>query len=185
MADLRMAEINNVLLAGNLTRDPVYKTTQSGNALVTFTVATNKRFRDKNNKWQEDVCFVSVVARSRLAESCNKWLKRGSAVLVEGELQNRVHTNDKGFSFRVIELKARRIQFLDKVPPQNKRQKRDPKTAEHSTTDQDAISKEALDQKEKPTNHEHEGPITFEDDQYNDFISSEESELLRKDSSNT
>jgi single-strand DNA-binding protein len=115
MADLKMPEINTVVLAGNLTRDPVFRKTTNGNSLVTFTVASNRRYRDSANQWQEDVCFIGVIARNKLADSCIKHLKQGYAVLIEGELQSRNWKIDEDHSHRIVEVKARRIQFLNKL----------------------------------------------------------------------
>lgn len=114
MADLRMPEINSVVLTGNLTRDPVLKSTQNGSTVVFFTVATNKRYRKYNDERKEEVSFIGVIARNKLAESCANFLKKGSAVLIEGELQSRIWKVDENNSHTVVELKARRIQFLKK-----------------------------------------------------------------------
>ena len=90
MAELKMPEINSVIVAGNLTKDPVFRQTNSGGTpVVNFSIACNRRFRDSNHQWQEDVCYVGVVAWNKLAESCRDNLKKSSAVLVDGELQSR------------------------------------------------------------------------------------------------
>jgi single-strand DNA-binding protein len=120
MADFKMAEINYVALAGNLTRDPIYRVTQNGNAFIHFTVAANRRYRDSSNNWQEEVSFVGIVARSKLAESCYQHLKQGSGVLIEGELQSRKWKSEEGHVQRIVEIKARRIQFLTKPGSQEK-----------------------------------------------------------------
>ncbi len=86
---------------------------------MNFTLASNRRFRDSNNKWQEDVCYIGVVAWDKLADSCKDRLKKGSAVLIDGELQSRTWKADDGRNRSIIELKARRIQFLNRseIPP--------------------------------------------------------------------
>lgn len=114
MADLKMPELNYVLIAGNLTKDPVYRTTSNSTPVVNFSIASNRRYRDRNNLWQEDVCYVGIVAWNKLAESCSERLKKGSAVLVEGELQTRTWKAEDGNHRSVLEVKARRIQFLNK-----------------------------------------------------------------------
>lgn len=120
MADLKMPEINSVVIAGNLTKDPVFRQTNSGGTpVVNFSIACNRRFRDSNHQWQEDVCYVGVVAWNKLAESCRDNLRKSSAVLVDGELQSRTWKAQDGSSRTVVEIKARRIQFL------NKRKKQD------------------------------------------------------------
>ncbi len=114
MADLKMPELNYVLIAGNLTKDPVYRTTSNNTPVVNFSIASNRRYRDRSNNWQEDVCYVGVVAWNKLASSCNQRLKKGSAVLVEGELQTRNWKIEDGSQRSILEVKARRIQFLNK-----------------------------------------------------------------------
>ncbi|MGH7890073.1 MAG: single-stranded DNA-binding protein, partial [Thermodesulfobacteriota bacterium] len=61
-----------------------------------------------------DVCYIGVVAWEKLAESCRDYLKKGSAVLVEGELRSRLKENEDGTKRNFVEIKAFYIQFLDK-----------------------------------------------------------------------
>ncbi len=114
MADLKMPEINSVVIAGNLTKDPIFRQTTTGTPVVNFSIACNRRFRDSGNQWQEDVCYVGVVAWNKLAESCRDNLHKSSAVLVDGELQSRTWKSQDGSTRTVVEIKARRIQFLNK-----------------------------------------------------------------------
>ena len=114
MANLKMPEVNTVLIAGNLTKDPILRQTRNGTPVANFSIASNRRFRNSDNQWQEDVCYVGVVAWNKLAESCKSKLEKGSAVLVEGELQSRTWQLDDGSSRSAVEIKARRIQFLSK-----------------------------------------------------------------------
>lgn len=115
MADLRMPEINYVIVAGNLTKDPIFRQTTNNNTPVAnFSIASNRKYRDSSNQWQEDVCYVGVVAWNKLAESCRERLRKGSAVLVDGELQSRSWKSDDGHNRSIVEIKARRIQFLNR-----------------------------------------------------------------------
>jgi len=115
MSELKMPEINSVIVAGNLTKDPVFRQTNSGGTpVVNFLIACNRRFRDSNHLWQEDVCYVGVVAWNKLAESCRDNLRKSAAVLVDGELQSRTWRAQDGATRTVVEIKARRIQFLNK-----------------------------------------------------------------------
>jgi single-strand DNA-binding protein len=114
MAELRMPDINNVIIVGNLIKDPVFRHTTTGTPVTNFYIASNRKFKDNLGNWKEDVCFVGVVAWYKLAESCFENLKKGSAVLVEGELQSRNWKTEDGFNRNVVEIKARRIQFLNK-----------------------------------------------------------------------
>lgn len=131
MADLKMPELNTVLIAGNLTKDPVIRQTRNGTPVANFSIASNRKFRNGDNQWQEDVCYVGVVAWNKLAESCADKLRRGSAVLVEGELQSRSWQGEEGGMRSTVEIKARRIQFL------NKRRPVDGQEADYETDDDD------------------------------------------------
>jgi len=114
MADLKMPDINNVLIAGNLTSDPIFRKTSNGTAVVNFYVASNRKYRDNSGIWRENICYVGVVAWHRLAEACNEVLKKNHSVLIDGELQSRNWHNEDGSTRNVVEIRARRIQFLDR-----------------------------------------------------------------------
>ena len=160
MADLKMPELNNVIIAGNLTKDPVYRHTTNGTPVVNFSIACNRKYRDASNHWQEEVCYVGIVAWNRLADSCSNRLRKGSAVLIDGELQSHVLKNEDGFSRNILEIKAQRIQFLNKrnVPADVCV----PETANH---------------------HHEDEPSTVEDDSFDKFLTSEEAHLLKEQSS--
>jgi len=117
MADFKMPDINSVLIAGNLTTAPSFRRTTNGTPVANFYIASNRRFKDNTGQWRENVCYVGVVAWYKLAESCAENLQKGSAVLVDGELQSRIWKNEDGSSKNVVEIKARRIQFLNKRHP--------------------------------------------------------------------
>ena len=114
MAELKMPDVNSVMIAGNLTSDPSFRRTSNGTPVANFYIASNRRFKDNTGQWRENVCYVGVVAWYKLAESCAESLHKGSAVLVDGELQSRIWKNEDGSSRNVVEIKARRIQFLNK-----------------------------------------------------------------------
>jgi len=117
MADFKMPDVNSVMIAGNLTTAPSFRRTTNGTPVANFYIASNRRFKDNTGQWRENVCYVGVVAWYKLAESCAENLQKGSAVLVDGELQSRIWKNEDGSSKNVVEIKARRIQFLNKRHP--------------------------------------------------------------------
>jgi single-strand DNA-binding protein len=108
-----MPDLNLLLLAGNLTNDPKYSETKNGTPVVNFYMASNKRFKDRAGVIKEDVCFVGVVAWDNLAISCRDNLQKGSSVLITGELQSRKLFSEDGLGRNVVEIKAKKIQFLD------------------------------------------------------------------------
>ena len=71
-----MRSINKVILIGNLTRDPELKTTQSGQPLATFGIATNRTWTNSHKQKQNSTEFHELVAWARLAEFARKFIKR-------------------------------------------------------------------------------------------------------------
>ena len=109
-----MANINRVFLAGNLTRDPEIRYTQSGKAVADLNLAINRRYKASSGELKEDTCFVNIVAWERQAELAGEYLRKGSSVLVEGSLRlDQWEANgEKRSRLRVV---ADRIQFLDRL----------------------------------------------------------------------
>jgi len=91
-----MRSVNKVILIGNLTRDPVLKQTENGQPVCTFGIATNREWRTRNGDKKSLAEFHNVVAWSKLAEKCYKYLKKGKLVYVEGYLKTRVFNNEDG-----------------------------------------------------------------------------------------
>ncbi len=114
MAEFKMPILNSVTIAGNLTKDPINRTTTNGTPVSNFTIACSRKFKDNRGIWREDVCYIGVVAWYKLATSCQVNLTRGSAILVEGELQSKSWKLENGFYRTLVEIKAKRIQFLNK-----------------------------------------------------------------------
>lgn len=81
--------LNKVFILGNLTRDPEVRQTAGGQAVCSFSVATNRRYTDKSGQKQEQVEFHNLVAWGRTAEVIRQYLRKGSMILVEGRLQTR------------------------------------------------------------------------------------------------
>ena len=172
MAELKMPEINYVIVAGNLTKDPVFRQTTNQTPVVNFSLASNRRYKDSSNQWQEDVCYIGIVAWNKLAESCRERLKKGSAVLVDGELQSRSWKTDEGHNRSIVEIKARRIQFLNKrgIP------------VETETKDV-ALNKDNGEEVGEPAKVEDKveknGSVERKEDSFDKFLSSEESDLIK------
>ena len=96
-----MRSVNKVILIGNLTRDPVLKSTENGQPVCTFGIATNREWRPRTGEKKSVPEFHNIVAWSKLADKCFTYLKKGKLVFVEGYLKTRVFDNDDGTkSFR-------------------------------------------------------------------------------------
>ncbi len=111
-----MANLNRVLLMGNLTRDPELRYLASGAAVANLGLAINTRYRAQTGELKEDVCFVKVVVWGKQAESCSQYLNKGSGVFVEGRLQSRSWETEDGQKRSVMEVRADRVQFLGRAP---------------------------------------------------------------------
>ena len=82
-----MRGFNRAIIAGNLARDPDVRHTVNKITYARFTVAVNSRYRDSNGEYQETADYISVVAWRNLAEIAEKYLKKGSPVLIEGRIR--------------------------------------------------------------------------------------------------
>jgi len=114
MAEIRMPDVNSMIIAGNLTRDPTFRKTTNGTPVTNFWIASSRKFKDNAGQWRENVCYVGVVAWYKLAETCAESLHKGAAVMVEGELQSRSLRSEDGRNRNIVEIKASRVQFLNK-----------------------------------------------------------------------
>lgn len=81
--------LNKVLLIGNLTRDPELKALPSGSKVVSFSIATNRVWKDQTGKRQEATEYHNLVSFGRSAETIAQYCKKGSSLYVEGRLQTR------------------------------------------------------------------------------------------------
>ena len=79
--------VNKVILVGNVGKDPEVRYSQSGTPVANFSLATNERFKDRNDAWQDRTEWHNIVAWQRLAEIVGEYVAKGSKVYVEGKLQ--------------------------------------------------------------------------------------------------
>lgn len=172
MAELKMPEINYVIVAGNLTKDPIFRQTTNQTPVVNFSLASNRRYKDSSNQWQEDVCYIGIVAWNKLAESCRERLKKGSAVLVDGELQSRSWKTDEGHNRSIVEIKARRIQFLNKRSITKEVETEE--VAHNKDNGEEVKEPAAVEDKVKEN-----GSTEVKEDTFDKFLSSEESDLIK------
>ena len=105
--------INKVILVGNLGQDPEVKYTAGGAAVTTLSLATSESWKDKDTgSDQEKTEWHRVVLWRRLAEIAGEYLKKGSKVYIEGQLQTRKWEQD-GQTRYTTEVVGRDMQFLD------------------------------------------------------------------------
>ena len=102
--------INSVILMGRLTADPNFSQTQNGTAYCRFTVAVNRNFVDKaTGERQAD--FIGVVAWKQTADFVAKYFKKGSMIIVEGNIQNNNYTDSNGVKHYSYNIIAEKVNF--------------------------------------------------------------------------
>ncbi len=102
---------NQVILMGNLTRDPELRQIPSGQSVCTFSLALNRSYKDKNGEWQEATDYIDVVAWGPLGERVAQYVTKGRPVLVSGRLQSRSWEQD-GQKRSKVEVNAQDVTFL-------------------------------------------------------------------------
>jgi single-strand DNA-binding protein len=114
MTELRLASVNKVLISGRLTRDAEVRYTPAGSPVSTLPVAINRRYKSQDGEWRSEATYVNVVAWDKLAERAGQMAKKGAAVMIEGRLQSRSYEASDGGRRSVLEVRAERLQFLDR-----------------------------------------------------------------------
>ena len=108
-----MASYNRVIIMGNLTRDPEYKQLASGQSVCRLGLASNRQFKNRQTgDIVQEVCFVDIDVWGAQAESCNQYLQKGRAVLVEGRLKFDSWEDTEGQRRSKHSIVADRVTFL-------------------------------------------------------------------------
>jgi len=107
--------LNKAIVIGNLTRDPEMKSLPSGIRVATFSLATNRVWKDKNGAKQESADYHNIVVFAKTAELVGQYLKRGQSALVEGRMQTRSWDDASGVKKYRTEIVADRVQFGPKA----------------------------------------------------------------------
>jgi len=108
-----MASYNRVVMVGNLTRDPEYRSLASGQGVCRLGLASNRQFNNRQTgSMVQEVCYVDVDVWGTQAESCRQYLQKGRAVLVEGRLKLDSWTDQAGQKRSKHSIVAERVVFL-------------------------------------------------------------------------
>lgn len=105
-----MANFNQVILLGRLTADPELKQTHNGTSVTSFSLAVNRDFKRDGDP---EADFFTVKAFGQTAEFACRYLAKGRAAIVVGEVQNRKFVDKRGNNRIVTEILASRIKFAD------------------------------------------------------------------------
>ena len=142
--------MNKAILLGNLTRDPEQRTTSSGIAVTSFTVAVRRRYKDADGNYQAD--FINCVAWRSTAEFVAKYFTKGSRIGVAGTIQTRTYNDQNGNKRYVTEVVADEVEFAGSKAQNQDMQK--PTEQESRTADElfaeDLADFQPLDDSELP-----------------------------------
>lgn len=116
--------MNSVELIGRLVRDPEVRYTPEGMAIAHFSVAV-----DREGKKEDKITdYPNIVAFGRVAETCEKYLKKGRQVGIQGRLQTGNYTNKKGEKVYTTEVAANRVDFMSETKAKPQQEEAEPKT---------------------------------------------------------
>ena len=110
-----MGSVNQVMLLGNLGRDPELRYTPTGKPVATLSIATSRRWKD-NGEVKQATDWHRVIVWGKQAEVAGEYLKKGSPVMIEGRLSTRSYEKD-GNKRYITEVVARRLQLVGKKEP--------------------------------------------------------------------
>ncbi|MEN4041133.1 MAG: single-stranded DNA-binding protein [Anaerolineaceae bacterium] len=109
---------HTIIIVGNVGKDPEMRYTPSGQAVTSFSVATNRNYTNSSGQRVDETIWFRVSAWGRQAETCNQYLKKGSKVLVEGRLTAdanggpRIWTRQDGTPAASFEISASNVRFI-------------------------------------------------------------------------
>ena len=108
--------LNKVMLIGNIGRDPEVKTLDGSNGsqkVATFTLATGEKYKDRNGELRENTEWHNIVAWRNLAEICEKYVRKGDLLYIEGKITNRSWEKD-GQTHYITEIVAEVVELFPK-----------------------------------------------------------------------
>jgi single-strand DNA-binding protein len=114
-----MAYLNKLTLIGNLGKDPELRYTPDGTSTCRFSVAVTERYNSAAGEKMERTDWFHVTAWKQLAETCSKFLHKGSRVYLEGPFHERKYTDEHGVERRIWEMRLMTMQMLDNKPKGN------------------------------------------------------------------
>lgn len=106
-------DLNKVMIIGRLTKNPELRSTPNGQSVTSFSLATNRVFKDAQGQKQERAEFHNIVAWGKLAEICSQYLSKGRRAYIEGRLQTRDWVGQEGVRRYSTEIVAENMIILD------------------------------------------------------------------------
>lgn len=110
-----MANLNKIMIIGNVGSDPEMRYTPSGIPVTSFSIATNHFYNGPDGERKQETEWFRVTTWNKLAETCNQFLAKGRQAYVEGRLHTRVWEARDGQKRTSVEITASTVLFLDKM----------------------------------------------------------------------
>ena len=142
-----MNNLNSILIEGNLVRDPLYRTTPKGTPLCTFTLASNRFFK-QDSGLEKEVSFFDVESWAKLAENCYNLGRKGRGVRVVGRLKQDRWNGTDGKSHSKIAIVAEHVEFKPEFR----------KTENTENSEGSALAESALDSADEQNGMDEEMP---------------------------
>jgi len=153
------ANLNKVILIGNLTADPELSYTGSGTARAKFRIAVNRQYKDASGQLKDETAFIPIVTWGTQAENCANYLRKGRSVAVEGRIRIYTFNDDEGKEVRWFEIVAQNVQFLG--GPRSPADGEDQSTAGNRPADKldDSVKARPVEKKEPRDKPDEEVPF--------------------------
>jgi single-strand DNA-binding protein len=111
-----MGSVNEVTLVGNLTRNPELRHTSNKKPVCVIGLATNRHWVDENGEKHEEPEYHRLVAFDGLAETCNRYLRKGRKIYARGRLQYHTYTGQDSIERTGVEIVLEKMEMLDSMP---------------------------------------------------------------------
>lgn len=111
-----MRSLNKVFLLGHVGHDPELGITKKGEPYTRLSLATNRRWKDDDEKWQEHTDWHNVMVWGNQAKNCCHGINKGALVFIEGQLSPYAHTKEDGSTETRQSIHAQRVSFFNNKP---------------------------------------------------------------------
>lgn len=109
---MSIANVNKIILLADLGHDPELRYTAKGNAVLSLSLATHRNFKNADGELKKETHWHKATVWGKRAESCAKYLVKGSKVYVEGELQAKTYTDKEGITRKSAEILVNTVTFM-------------------------------------------------------------------------
>ena len=107
-----MAYLNRIMLIGNVGKNPEVRTFDGGNKVANFTLATTKRYTDRNGQLVDATTWHNIQVNGKIADVAEKYVQKGDPIYVEGELTARTYVDRNNVERVIYEVRASQLQLL-------------------------------------------------------------------------